>query len=270
MKFSVGVESFNEDVNIGVVPGVFDAKQLVLCALAVLIHNSEHKYVRFVRTLDKEQLAICNRFITDGFAKKFPQIPSYNNVGKVWKQYGRVIIQSMYGNFADYNVARDYAEADICKFENFDILTQYNAYVLGNGRTENESFNCAIEKAYELLLAIIDSAVNRARSMYTVDAYLEKAEENILYLPFNINYSGIKMNQIDWVIVKEEDGIYRVDNLSEELDLRQCIDQKLDVIYSGRFFAKVTNYDVALELIDSVENNISIKHANLFKDKKIS
>ena len=67
-NFSVGKEVLTKgDINVGIAPGKFDTKQLILSAIAVLAAEANGGMVRFVRTVNMEQLSKCVLFINDDF-----------------------------------------------------------------------------------------------------------------------------------------------------------------------------------------------------------
>lgn len=259
-KFSVRNDSMmfgnkGEILQIGVVPGKFATKQILLCVLAMMASSCEN--IRFVRTLEQEQLAKCNLFITDAFATAFPSIPVYNNIDVLWKEKHRDIIENI-GVQVPPEYVFENTKSELTKLENFDILMKYNEYNISSKyNEENKGFEKAIKLAYELIKTTLYSVASEYMYVPTLNLEIENANSEILELPFNSNWKNALKNhpmadQIKFVIVPEGKKLYRVECVNQDLDVRKLVRGYGNLISSTKFFAKVALIEYAYELIAKI------------------
>lgn len=256
MKFSVGrnVRIDSRQINLGVASGRFDAKQVVLTALVIMLYATKNKFVHVVRTIERNQLEKCDFFVTDGFASKFPTIPSFNNIPKVWEKYGEEISNFLIPS-ADSSSIAACAAKKVSEIEKFDILLEYNT-TMGFSNEEGDLFEKAVNVAITLIKQIIKSAAKHAMAIYTIKRYIEECDERVLYLPLNVDARDIVQEiapHIKWVITKEDEDVFLVEAINKEIDIRQVVKDRKEAIYAGRFFCKVTSYEVARKIVEVIE-----------------
>ncbi len=244
-----------EVLQVGVVSGEFDTKQIVLCAMAVFASKCEH--IRFVRSEDNEQLKYCKLFITDAFSTNFPSVQSYYNVSKVWESKYKDILENM-KLYTEYDYVLENAKQDLYNLENFDVLRKCNNY-----RDENKGFEKALKIAYEMITTILSSVASEYIYSETLNRQIENAKDEILELEINSNWRNAlskhpKANQINFVIVPENNDLYRVELVNSSIDVRKLVKGYRNLVFSGRFFAKVNSIDNAYELIDLISSKKDI------------
>lgn len=253
-KFSVSNEAMvfardEEMLQIGLVPGEFDTKQIVLCVMAMMSSNCD--YIKFVRTLDNEELKYCRLFITDAFASSFPSIPVYNSIDKVWIENYKDIVKHI-NVYSDPEYVLENSKEDLYNLENFDILRRYNKY-----NDENKGFEKAIKLAYELIKTTIQSVAAEHMYVSTINLEIEKVKDDVLKLPLNSNWRNALKNhlrgdKIQFVIVPESDNLFRVECVNQSTDVRKIVKGYRNLVFSGRFFAKVNSLEHAYELIELI------------------
>lgn len=246
---------FNNDVNIGIAPGKFDTKQLILSALAVLIHSSDEKFVYFVRTIERTVLAKCNLFINDDFTTMFPVIPSYYDIETTWKKNCKTILRN-YSNFDDESIKfiEGSVREKICNLESIDcIMELYEA----SSSSYNDSFEEALNVTLKLIEKFIKDSLKERMYYLTVKNYVQKADKNYITPPIyvqgwrsivqNVNCS----NQIEYAIFSEDDS-YIIEAFDKDLIFKKYVKGMQGVYYSGRFFVKVADMEAALKIIDKL------------------
>lgn len=248
---------FKHDVNVGIAPGKFDTKQLILSALTVLEKSSEDKFVRFVRTIKREELSKCKLFINDDFTTDFPQIPSYHDIEKTWEKTCDIILKK-YINYDEYNlgIVIESVKEKICDLESIDCIMEfYDASPL-----YSDSFEEALTFTLRLIEKFILDSLNENMFFYTVKANVEKAKENYVFLPLYVQgWRSIIKNMktaghIKYAIFPECNNTYIIEAYDKELIFKKYVKGMKGVYYSGRFFVKVTNMETAIKVIERLPN----------------
>ncbi len=253
-KFLVSNKVFcvaGSDINIGIAPGKFDTKQLILSAIAVLTYFPE-KSVRFIRTVDRKELSKCQLFINDDFTTLFPVIPSYHDIGKTWEKNCEKILNkySVYDNEA-INFIMKSVEEKICNLEPIDCLMHlYTA-----SSNEKDSFEEALEVTLRLIKKAIKDSINDRMLFYTVKAYVEKSTTNYISLPLyvqgwrNILQNVDSENNIEYAIFPDGEDMFVIESLDKDLVMKKHVKGIKGLSYSGRFFVKVADIQTAENVI---------------------
>lgn len=269
-RFLVGKKvGFRNDINVGIAPGKFDTKQLILSALVVLERASDNNFVQFVRTIDKEELSKCRLFINDDFATDFPQIPSYHDIGLTWERTCKTILNK-YSNFntENMNIVLESVKEKICNLESIDcIMELYEASTLSL-----DSFEEALNITLKLIEKFISDSLHEAIYLPTVKANVEHSKSNYVHIPVYVQgWRSIiknidKMGKIEYAMFSEDGGnssVYIVEALDKDIVMKKYVKGMADVCYSGRFFVKTSNKKAALNVIDRLPKFMSRKEEKL-------
>lgn len=257
-KFLVRNEAgFEYDINVGIAPGKFDTKQLILSALTVLERSSERNMVIFVRSIQPQELAKCILFINDDFTTDFPQIPSYHDIEETWERTSKAIL-SRYTNY-DKNSLKIVIESvkeKICDLEAIDCIMEfYDA-----SSKYRDSFEEALTFTLRLIEKFIADSIKENTFFRTVEANVQNSKANYVYIPVYVqgwrsvirnigSASGIK-----YAIFPECDNNYIIEAYDKKLIFKKYVKGMKGVYYSGRFFVKVTSMETALKVIDRLPN----------------
>lgn len=260
MNFSVGSVWKNnfKGVSIGIIPGRFDSKQVMLAAIAIMYFTAKDRKIQIVRTIDRKQLEKCNLFLTDAFDCQMNNISIYNSVSDIWEDYGEIISRDVDCS-VDSIMVLNYAQRKICALEKFDFLSEYNNFCLT--KDENENLERAINQAIVMIREIVTSAAAQSKMHFSILKYIEEAKCDILYIPFSINAKETVSKvapHIRWIITKEFDDLYMLESTDDAIDIRRIIKDYKNVIYVGRDFCKVSTYEGVLLLLASMKEKIKI------------
>lgn len=256
-NFSVGKEVLTKrDINVGIAPGKFDTKQLILSAIAVLAAEANGGMVRFVRTVNMEQLSNCVLFINDDFTTMFPVIPSYHDIATAWNKNAASILKkySVYDDDGKDFVNSSVIEK-ICNLEAIDCIMQLY-------KTDNYSYIDSFEEALNVTLGFIDKfiadSVKDRMFFLTVKAYVNEAEVNYLKLPVYVqgwrHILSLLPNaeSIDYVIFPDEENTFVVEAKDKEMSVKKYVKGLKGITYSGRFFVRVNDIDVAEKVVSKL------------------
>jgi len=258
---------FKSDVNIGIAPGKFDTKQLILSALAVLIHSSKERIVHFVRTLERTTLSKCNLFINDDFTTMFPVIPSYHDIETTWKKNCKNILKN-YSNYDAESIKfiEESVSEKICDLESIDCIMElyestHNGY--------SDSFEEALNITLRLIEKFIQDSLKEQMYYLTVKNYIQKTDKNYITPPVyiqgwrsivrNVNCSG----HVEYAIFTEDNNSYMIEAFDKNLIFKKYVKGMQGVYYSGRFFVKVTNMEAALKIIDKLPTKVMLNSEKL-------
>ena len=256
-RFSVGNDVLSRgDINVGIAPGKFDTKQLILSSIAVLSAEATGGMVRFVRTVNMKELSKCVLFINDDFTTMFPVIPSYHDIENAWNKNAAKILKK----YAVYDEeGKDFISSSviekICNMEAIDCIMQlYSA--------DNYSSVDSFEEALDVTLKFIDKFIKdsvKDRMFYlTIKAYVDKAEENYISLPVYVQgWRHIlsllpSADKIEYVILPDEEGTYVVEARDKEMSVKKYVKGLKGITYSGRFFVRVNGIDVAESVVSKL------------------
>lgn len=247
------------DFNIGIAPGKFDAKQLILSSIAVLTFATDKKLVRFVRTVKKEELAKCQLFINDDFTTMFPVIPSYHDVVKQWEaNSSKILFNSGICDEEGVKFVTDSVSEKICNLEAIDCLMD-----LYSTRDQHvDSFESALEVTLRLIEKEIQDSIEERIYYQTIKAYVEKAEAN--YIEPSIYVQGWRNivlsveggNNIQYAIFPDDDGTLVIEALDKNIIMKKYVKRMPNVSYSGRFFVKVSDMEAAKKVIEKLPKSV--------------
>lgn len=252
-RFLVGSDILAGDINIGVAPGRFDTKQLILSAIAVLYAESLDKFVKFVRTVDMTVLSKCSMFINDDFTSLFPVIPSYYDIEKTWDNNCERILRKY--NVIDkesVEIVSKSVKEKICNLEAMDCMmelyTPDNSYY-------HDSFSDALKITLRLIeKAIVDSANDKIFSLSLIQA-VENATSNYIisqmYVPGwrRLIFNMESATNVEYAIFADNGGTYFIEALNKDLILKKYVKGLKGLTYSGRFFLRVNDLQRAKEII---------------------
>lgn len=241
------------DLNVGIAPGKFDTKQLILSAIVVLSEMSSEKMVRFVRTIRTEELSKCKLFINDDFVTLFPSIPSYHDIEKTWIKNSEKILSkfAMCGE-KEIEFVKNSVKEKVCNLEAIDCLMElYDVY---------DRFTDSFEKALSVTLKLIEKSikdsVNEIMYYHTIVAYVERATANYITPPIyvqgwrNIVASVTGGNKIEYAIFPDDDGTLVIEAFNKDIILKEYVRRMQGLTYSGRFFVKVGDIETAEKVIE--------------------
>ncbi len=249
--------------NIGIMPGKFDTKQLILSTIAILKHESYDNIVYFIRTTNPEELSKCQLFINDDFTTLFPVIPSYHDVAKQWVENSPEILNK-YGVYDEESlkVVTESVEEKISNFEVLDCLM--DLYSSTYSEFSEDSFQKALKITYELVEKAIMDSVNERIYSQTVIAYIEKADTNYITPPIyvqgwrNIVKCHPKGKNIMYAVFPDDrrEGTLVIEAFDKSIIMKKHVKGMPGISYSGRFFIKVNNMETAFKVIDRLPKNI--------------
>lgn len=238
------------DVNVGVAPGKFDTKQLILSAIAVLSAKAKGKWVRFVRTINIEELSKCTLFINDDFTTMFPVIPSYHDIEEAWNKNAAVILSKHYVcddegiKFVSQCVIKK-----ICNLEAIDCMMQlYDSSALN-------SFEDALNTILKFIDKFISDAVKDRMYLETVKMYVAKSTSNYVQFPLYIQDWRYMLSiipnaeNIEYAILPDDENTYVVEAFDKNLCVKKHVKGLKGVVYSGRFFVRVTDIQTAEKIV---------------------
>lgn len=253
-KFLVSNEAAaNGYVNVGIAPGKFDTKQLILSALVVLERASKNKIVRFVRTINARELAKCKLFINDDFTTDFPQIPSYHDIEETWEKTCKAILRKQ-ANYDEnnLNIVIESVKEKICDLEAIDCIMEFYEA----SWTYKDSFEEALKFTLRLIEKFIADSLNEKMYFYTVKANVQNSKGNYVYIPLYVQgWRSIIKNieeakHIEYAIFPEGRDGYIIESYDKDLIFKKHVRTMKGVYYSGRFFVKVRNMETAIEVIN--------------------
>lgn len=240
------------DVNVGIAPGKFDTKQLILSAIAVLSAEAQDKWVRFVRTINMAELSKCNLFINDDFTTMFPVIPSYHDIEDAWNKNATRILKKHYVcdeegvEFVSRCVVKK-----ICNLEAIDCMMQlFDINV-------SESFEDALNTILKFIDKFISDAVRGKMYLKTVKLYIEKTNSNYVELPLYIqdwrHIVSIIPNseKVEYAIFPDGDT-YLVEAFDKNICIKKYVKGLKGIVYSGRFFVRASDLHAAEKIVSKL------------------
>jgi len=257
---------FRNEINVGIAPGKFDTKQLILSAIVVLLYQALGKTVRFVRTIDKTTLSKCNLFINDDFTTMFPVIPSYHDIENTWNKNAKKIIK----NYVSYdeesvNIIAESVKEKICDLESIDcIMELYEA-----SNHIKDSFEDALRLTLKLIDKFIMDSIREKMFFLTIKSYVKDSVTN--YITPSVYVQGWRSivrnvddeHKILYAVFYEADKCYRIESIDKQLIMKKYAKNMPGVCYSGRFFLKVTDMETALKVIEKLPKTINKTAENL-------
>lgn len=260
-KFLVSNIVHEGDLNVGIAPGKFDTKQLILSAIVVLSGIASKRIVRFVRTMKREELAKCKLFINDDFVTLFPAIPSYHDIENTWVKNSQKILSeyAMCGE-KEFEFVKNSVKEKVCNLEAIDCLMElYDGY----NRTV-DSFENALKVTLKLIEKSIKDSVNEILYYNTIVSYIERATANYITPPVyvqgwrNIVASTANGNKIEYAIMPDEDGTLVIEAFNrKQIVMKEHVRNMNGLTYSGRFFVKVGDMDTAEKVIERLPSSYS-------------
>ena len=256
-RFLVGSKTMNWglEFNIGIAPGKFDTKQLILSSLAVLIFSNSDRLVRFVRTLNRDELAKCHLFINDDFTTEFPVIPSFHDVKAQWeKDCDKIIENTLIKDDEGIQYVKESVSKKICNLEAIDCLME----LYSRDDTRVDSFENALNVTLQIIEKEISDSVQERMHYNTIKLYVERATSNYILPPFYVQgWRNIVDNvnggvNIDYAIFSDDDGSLMIECYDKNIILKKYIKGMPDIIYSGRFFVKVSDINAAKKVISKL------------------
>lgn len=263
-KFSVSSKGLKgECINVGIAPGKFDTKQLILSSLVVLKYEAKNTIVRFVRTIDRNELAKCKLFINDDFTTLFPVIPSYHDVSKTWEDSYRTILSKQYIDESAMEFVKDSVEEKISNLEAIDcIMDLYD-------NIRQDSF----EEAFNVTLKLIDKFINDSiyEKMYyaTVKYCVDNMKSNFINPPVyiqgwrNIVKLANANSFVEYAIFPDNNNCFVIESYDKDTVMKKYVKGMRGVCYSGRFFVKVTNLEDAYKVIEKLPTKQKRLNENL-------
>lgn len=260
-NFSVGNNAvFYGDVNVGIAPGKFDTKQLILSSIIALSAISRGEMVRFVRTINRAELARCKSFINDDFTTMFPVIPSYHDIETTWKDNSREILKMFYVTDEEgIEKVTKSVEEKICNLEAIDFIME----LYESKRTSAfDSFEAALNVTLDLIEKYIKDSVRDRMYYMTVKNYVDMAESNYIapcvYVHGwrNILNELPEAQKIEYAIFPDADSTYIIESRNKNISLKKYVKGAAGVTYSGRFFVRVNSKETAYELIKRFPSKI--------------
>jgi len=248
------------EFNVGIAPGKFDTKQLILSAITVLATNAIGDVVRFVRTIERKELAKCRLFINDDFTTMFPVIPSYHDIEQTWDENCYKILKNMARyDESGIKIASESIKEKICNLESIDCLMELYECKYQN----TDSFEDALNLTIKLIEKFISDSISEMMYFNTIKIYVERATGNYIDPPIYVQGWRSIVNNLDlagkiqYAIFHEEKNIYRIESVDKNLILKKYIKGMEGVCYSGRFFIKVKDMEIALKVIERLPKYIS-------------
>ena len=266
-KFFVSnVACKEEGVNIGISPGRFDTKQLILSAIAVLAYSTSDTVVQFIRSINREDLAKCQLFINDDFTSLFPAIPSYHDIEAAWKNNSEKILRAKYLNDSENikTIANSVLDK-ICNLEAIDCFMDlyYSNY------NYTDSFESALETTIRFVERAIRDSINESMYYCTVKAYVKEANSNFITLPIYIQgwRNILKLipgsENIEYAILPDgNNDMLVVEAFDKGIVLKKYVKGMNNVIYSGRFFVKASDMETAIRIIQRLPSAINTQKTN--------
>ena len=266
-RFSVGNEVIGrEDFNVGIAPGKFDTKQLILSSLAVLTFATEDRMVKFIRTVNRDELAKCQLFINDDFTTIFPVIPSYHDVVKQWETNSRKILKNT--QICDEEgiaFVIDSMSEKISNLEAIDCLMElYSTHY-----SCEDSFGNALEVTLKLIEKEIRDSIDERIYYNTIKAYVEKADSN--YIEPSIYVQGWRNivaniedgENIEYALFPDDNGTMVIESFDKSIIMKKYAKGMPNVSYSGRFFVKVGDKESAIKVIEKLPKGKMARNAKL-------
>lgn len=266
MRYSVAGEALihgltMEVYQIGCLPGKFELSQVVLSALALIIHSD--KRVRFVSTTENKDLNCCQLFITDIFALDFPCKPSYNEIKEVWEDFYPEIIGKVICN-GDEKLIKyifETAQEKLC-----DPQVFYKAMEHRNNVDSLVGLSRALRDAVDSIVNLIEDAQKNYNNIQEIQCEMQQLENGILRLPFNMDWRTVikaysNYKDVVFVIIPEAEGnLYCIEYFNAKVDFRTLISEeiKTSISFMGVDGAKVKTLDLANRLIDSIRENFEL------------
>ena len=247
-----GLIDKGKDFFIGMAPGKFDTKQLVLCTLAVFA-NRKSRHVSFIRTLDSNVLRKCDYFINDDFVSMIPMIPSYYDISLMWEKNFVDILR----NFSRYNESPIMNNVKDLLIERFSNLYSMDCLMsLYNPNDPDKGLEKAIDIAIILFTEIIERTINDVILIPTIEAAIENMKgNNYIYIPLysdnwrQIILENFESNNLDYVIFPDTNGSYVIGSMDEDFKMSKHIKGIQNVAYSGKFYVKVADIKTAEKII---------------------
>ena len=255
-RFSVSSKVIDSRTfNIGIAPGKFDTKQLILSGLAVLNFYPRKGHIRFVRTLNPDELSKCQLFINDDFTTMFPVIPSYHDVKGQWEEISSNILVGF--GMCDEDGVRFVTESvseKICNLEAIDCLM--DLYFTPVINSNFDSFESALEVTLKLIEKEIRDSIDERVYYSCVKVYIEKATKNYIIPPMYVQgWRNIVANvpegeNIDYAVFPDHDGTLVIESFDKDIIMKKYVKGMNGISYSGRFFVKVSDINTAEKVIE--------------------
>lgn len=250
----------DDEIFIGIAPGKFDTKTIILCALAVMRDYNYH--VNFVRTLQHNELKKCNCFINDDFVSLIPSIPSYHDIDKMWNNFYTDIIRSVkICNTIQTAFIYDVIMNKLMNLDSMDLIMQ-----LYNPSEPDNTF----EKAIDITISIISSMIQNAAtdSMYEgtiANLVAKEPKTNYVIFPlytenWRIMLKRINNSQHIQYVILPDNGIYLIASMDKDFAIHKHIKGKPNVAYSGRYYAKVSDINTAINIVNELPKKDTSKY----------
>lgn len=262
-NFSVGKNvAFGGDVNVGIAPGKFDTKQLILSSIVVLSALAKGEIARFVRTVNLSELSRCKLFINDDFTTMFPVIPSCHDIKTTWEENSKDILRMFFVcDEEGIEKVTKSVEDKICNLEAIDFIME----LYENRKNSGED---TFEEALNITLNLIEKYIRdsaRERMYYlTIKNYVDLAEENYIAPPSyvhgwrNILKDLPNGEKIEYAIFPDTDNTYIIESKNKNISIKKYVKGANGITYSGRFFVRVNSKETAKELIKKLPTSKSV------------
>lgn len=243
---------FPTDYNVGIAPGRFDSKQLILSAIIVLAMNAAGKAVQFVRTVEKEKLSKCNLFINDDFVTMFPAIPSCYDISVTWKEHcNEILSEYLVNNEKNRILVAESVNEKICNLEVVDSIMEF----YDSNNTKEDTFSIGLEMTLMLIERFINVSIEETIYLPTLEQYITNAKDNYFYSPVYIQgWRGVvknidSSNKIAYGIFPESPNTYIIESMDKDLVMKKYVKGMPGIFYAGRYFVKVTDLETAESVI---------------------
>jgi len=258
-KFLISnVAGTGNNFNVGIAPGKFDTKQLILSAIVVLERAARNEVVKFVRTIETTELSKCTLFINDDFTTDFPQIPSYHDIDNTWEKTCKIILRkSERYNKDELEIVVKSVKEKICDLEAIDCIMEFYEPTFIRS-SYKDSFEEALKFTIRLIEKFISDSLNEIMYFNTVKANIQNSKNNYAQIPIYVQgwRNIVKMlndaKHIQYAIFPEYNDGYIIEALDRDLIFKKHVKGMKGVYYSGRFFVKVTNMETALNVIERI------------------
>lgn len=266
-KFFVGnsCNTTYKTINVGIAPGRFDTKQLILSALAVLAYATTDVNIRFVRSVNKEQLAGCQVFINDDFTTMFPVIPSFHDIESTWDNNAKDILKA-YAVLNDEEVLKigKSVKTKICNLESIDCLMEMYEVLHKNV----DCFEDALSLTLSLIEKFVKDSIDELMFFFTVKAYTDTLTDNYITLPLyiqgwrNIVRELGAHNSVEYAVFPEGNDAYLIESYDKDMVMKKHVKGMHGLLYSGRFFVKVTDLETAKHVLAKLPRRVNKKAEN--------
>lgn len=244
--------SNNGDINIGILPGKFNTKQIILSVLAILTYSSNDMKIHFIRTADEILLAKCNIVIGDYNSNERLNIAIYSDIQSVWNNSCLVILGERLAKVErEDSFIKESIGKKICELEKtFDVSLFYE-----DDLCSDNSFEEALNIILKIIEKFIKDSLKDEICYYTLKSYIKHSSQNYIKLPIytrgwrNIVLSDKEGFKIEYAIFGETRNCYRIEAMDEELDLGTYSDKFNESCYFASDFIKTRSIEQAIKII---------------------